>query len=326
MENQINVGEQNDQQIGQNAVKRINYWMVSTIILVILFLLSASLNFLNFRKATEPIPSPNPSSSPAKPVSKTSFIGTVKSGTQLGEVKSYCSNGLYLVADEGSYLDNQTKMLQLRVPNQPDGTKMFSDQKYIDKKVEVVGKYPAQENFCEALICECEDYILVDSINVATSISKTTADEWKSYQTNNFSVKFPFSWKISTRQIEYYDFPTLELTKIEGKKMFSGYELPEIWIGSFEIYSTSGAICADESYCEKAGKLSFSIKGKNYSTDVFKKQIWESGKFTGKYFYIFQIGSQSELDSIPSKPSITGQYETPAEKIEIENILSSITY
>lgn len=148
----------------------------------------------------------------------------------------------------------------------------------------------------------------------------------KTYKGNNFTLKYPSNWKVSTKQIEYYDSPTLELTKEDSKKIFGGYELPELWIGSFEIYSTSGAICANEPYCEKVDKISFSIKGKSYSTDVFKKQIWESGKFTGKYFYVFQIGSQSELDSIPSKPTITGQYETAVEKWEIENILSSITY
>jgi hypothetical protein len=147
------------------------------------------------------------------------------------------------------------------------------------------------------------------------------------YKTPNFSLNFPTDWKISTRQIEYYDFPTLELTKTGGSKMPGGYELPEVWIGSSEIYSTSGAICANEPECPKVDTISFTIKGENYSTDVFRRrQIWESGKFTGKYFYVFQIGGQSELDSIPSKPVITGQYSNVFEKTEIETILSSLSY
>lgn len=150
--------------------------------------------------------------------------------------------------------------------------------------------------------------------------------ELKTYNSGNFTLKYPLNWKVSTRQIEYYDFPTLELTKIDGTKMAGGYEFPEIWIGSFEIYSTSGAICANEPECPKTDTISFTIKNKKYSTDVFRRQVWESGKFTGKYFYVFQLGSQSELDSIPSKPTITGQYSTVSEKAEIENILSSINY
>ncbi|MFH1408240.1 MAG: hypothetical protein ABIJ36_00225 [Patescibacteria group bacterium] len=148
----------------------------------------------------------------------------------------------------------------------------------------------------------------------------------KAYQTSNFTFKYPLGWKVSTKQIGSYNSPTLELTKGSGEKIQGGYELPQIWIGSFEIYSTSGAICANESYCEKVDKISFSIKGKNYSTDVFKRQLWEQGKFTGKYFYVFQIGSNSELGLLPSKPTITGQFETTAEKSEIESILSSINY
>lgn len=148
----------------------------------------------------------------------------------------------------------------------------------------------------------------------------------KTYNSGNFTLKYPSNWKVSTRQIEYYDFPTLELTKTGGSKMTGGYELPEVWIGSFKIYSTSGAICANEPECPKVDTISFTTKGKNYTTDVFRRQIWESGKFTGKYFYVFQIGSQSELDSIPSKPVITGQYSSVSEKTEIETILSSISY
>lgn len=91
--------------------------------------------------------------------------GTVKSGAQL-ENKAYCSAGLYLVADEGTYLINQAKELQLRLPDSLNYSKMFTDQSYLDKKVTVVGRYPTQEGFCEALICECEDYILVESIEV----------------------------------------------------------------------------------------------------------------------------------------------------------------
>jgi hypothetical protein len=93
------------------------------------------------------------------------FKGTVMTGAQLGEVKSFCAEGLYLVADEG-YLVNQTQMLLLRVPSGTDESTMLADPQYIGKKVEVTGKYPAQEVFCEALTCACEDYILVKQIQI----------------------------------------------------------------------------------------------------------------------------------------------------------------
>jgi hypothetical protein len=101
----------------------------------------------------------------AQASSRVTFRGTVKTGAELGEVKQHCAEGLYLVAEEG-FLVNQTSMLLLRVPNGSDQPVMFSDLGYAGKSVEVVGKYPAQEAFCEALICECEDYILVERIEI----------------------------------------------------------------------------------------------------------------------------------------------------------------
>jgi len=91
------------------------------------------------------------------------FRGTVRSGAELGEVKAYCPEGLYLVADESSPM-GQPKMVLLRVPDETDQAAMLSDRQYNGKKVVVVGEYPAQEVSCEALICGCEDYILVEQI------------------------------------------------------------------------------------------------------------------------------------------------------------------
>ena len=92
-----------------------------------------------------------------------SFKGVIKTGEQLGDVKNYCSEGLYLVTDDGSNMADQVKFLQLRVPDVESNTKMFDDKSFIDQQVKVVGKYPAQEMFCQALMCDCDDYILIDS-------------------------------------------------------------------------------------------------------------------------------------------------------------------
>ena len=100
-----------------------------------------------------------------KSADQKAFTGTVMTGAQLGEVKNFCAEGLYLVADDG-YLVDQTQMLLLKVMDDVDESNMFSDQEYVGKKVEVTGKYPAQEVFCDALICACEDYILVDHIRI----------------------------------------------------------------------------------------------------------------------------------------------------------------
>jgi len=99
--------------------------------------------------------------------SRKTFSGTVLTGAQLGEVKEHCAAGLYLVAEEGSFLVSQTPMLLLRV-SKGDEHVMFSDQRYMGQEVRLRGLYPAQEVFCAALICACEDYILVESIETVT--------------------------------------------------------------------------------------------------------------------------------------------------------------
>ena len=100
----------------------------------------------------------------AQPREAMTFRGTIRTGAELEE-REYCPDGFYLVAD-GGFLVGQTRMLLLRVPDKPDYPAMLSDHRYVGKHVEVVGKYPDQENFCEALMCECEDYILVERIEI----------------------------------------------------------------------------------------------------------------------------------------------------------------
>ena len=107
--------------------------------------------------------SPTPIDNTPQAEDRLTLAGTIRSGTELDEVKQHCPEGLYLVADEG-FLVGQTTMLLLRTPSTSAQATMFSDQQYVGKKVEVVGKYPAQEIFCEALICECEDYILLEGV------------------------------------------------------------------------------------------------------------------------------------------------------------------
>ncbi len=93
------------------------------------------------------------------------FQGAVRRGGDLGEVKAYCAEGLYLVADEG-FLTDQVTMLLLREPDAAGEPVMLDDPALEGQSVEVLGRYPAQGVFCEALTCGCEDYILVEGIDV----------------------------------------------------------------------------------------------------------------------------------------------------------------
>lgn len=70
MENQINVGDQNAQQIGQNPINqlsvppvpekpKLNYWMISTIILLVVIILTGVVLFFKSSKQSKPIQNTN---------------------------------------------------------------------------------------------------------------------------------------------------------------------------------------------------------------------------------------------------------------------------
>jgi hypothetical protein len=126
---------------------------LATFVLLVLSLLSSACQFGGGDQEVTP-----------QATALVTFRGVVRTGAGLGEVKSFCPDGLYLVAEEG-YLTGQTSMLLLRVMDASGQAVMLSDPQFVGKPVEVAGKYPAQEVFCEALICQCEDYILVDKID-----------------------------------------------------------------------------------------------------------------------------------------------------------------
>jgi hypothetical protein len=87
------------------------------------------------------------------------YYGVLRTGAELGESKSYCTEGYYLVGDLGTLL--------LRTDEGRDVPSLFADARFLGKAITVTGLYPAQEFFCEALLCECEPYILVESVALA---------------------------------------------------------------------------------------------------------------------------------------------------------------
>jgi hypothetical protein len=99
---------------------------------------------------------PNINSSASPNATKT-FTEVVKTGVQLGV--NHCQDGLYING-------GPTGNIQIREKDQGRYSKMLSDEKYIGKKVEIIGKFPGQEMMCKALICDCDQYVLIDSIKI----------------------------------------------------------------------------------------------------------------------------------------------------------------
>jgi hypothetical protein len=118
------------------------------------------------QKNTEPITSYTPAPPEEQPAKNSEFEGTLMLGSSI-ETKSYCSEGIYIVAKDEEYFRNDSKMLLLKTPAGEQNA-LYSDTTYLDQSVKVTGVYPAQEMFCQALMCDCEDYILVTDV-----VSKT---------------------------------------------------------------------------------------------------------------------------------------------------------
>ncbi len=97
-------------------------------------------------------------------VETVTFSGVIRLGADLGGKKDHCAEGLYLVAEEG-VLAGQLSSLLLRVPGPGGQSALLTDPQWNGKAVTVTGQYPAQEAFCEALMCECEEYILVARVD-----------------------------------------------------------------------------------------------------------------------------------------------------------------
>ena len=89
------------------------------------------------------------------------FQGIIQSGSDLGEIKNYCPDGLYFVIEDGRLTG---KILLIRELAGDGQAAMYTDRSFLGLQVTVTGVYPTQEVFCEALMCECEDYILAVSV------------------------------------------------------------------------------------------------------------------------------------------------------------------
>ena len=80
----------------------------------------------------------------------TALTGLVKKGSET-EGKEYCAEGIYLTDGSG--------VIMLTSKQSADDLNVF-----VGKNVELLGRYPTSEVRCEALICGCEDYVLVEKI------------------------------------------------------------------------------------------------------------------------------------------------------------------
>lgn len=168
----------------------------------------------------------------------------------------------------------------------------------------------------------------VDLFSVSSNDS-VNQDGWKTYvdQSLGFTIKYPTDWSVNIRQDnDYYDdIPTFTL---QGPTRWitsaGGIHYPELNIGSMYIYSTSGALLANESSAPKIGTLNAKINGNSYSTPIHRvSTIYTNSKVA--FFDGYRLDFV-KLSSLRSKPWITAEFGTAEQGQTIADILSTITF
>jgi hypothetical protein len=131
--------------------------------LLLTFLISFAL-LKSIYAPTHPQPPVSVNNQPSPAPTTRTLTGTLKLGQELPD--EICEPGLYLEALPGKVLNKYGKTaLLLRAPgDKTTGNPMFTDNTYLNQTVNISGIYPAQQEFCAALLCDCEDYILVHDI------------------------------------------------------------------------------------------------------------------------------------------------------------------
>ncbi len=148
--------------------------------LVVLLIAVVGFKFLNNSLVRDKWPDLTQSSPIKTPLSApkgmTVIRGVVFTGAQIQGDDAYCAEGLYIRVDEAIVPEDMNSitsgsMIALRTKGGgtaqfPEALKPYSDTSVVNATVTVVGVYPAREVQCKALMCDCDDAIIVDNLTV----------------------------------------------------------------------------------------------------------------------------------------------------------------
>lgn len=172
---------------------------------------------------------------------------------------------------------------------------------------------------------QTESKIEFFSLSPSKTLDKST---WKTFteKTHGFTIRFPSDWSTDTSKDDY-GVQTLILSgPTKWINSGGGMNYPKLYIGSPFIYSSSGAICANQS-CYKIGTLTVEINEKEFSTPILtggsSGSIDKDIKSSLFYFYRLDF---FKLNNLESKPVVTAEFGTKEQGQTIVDILSTITY
>lgn len=243
MENQTNVGDQNTQQIGQNPISRpvqipekpkVNYWMISSIALIIIVVLGGAFYLLNSRKKTDTsIPNVSQTQPTGEPFTTNTSTGAITKSNQIrifGMIFTYPEQWIPIFANQ-----NDSKNVVYLAKNQQEAQSLIScaaqnSCSNYSLKLEDFGNAAVwQSHTIEAFIKEVRPDIQISSLQKTTVGGR---EAWVGYTDAN---KLTHQAVISTGTPQAKSFVAIKATATD-KQMMEDYValLPALIVNDYK--------------------------------------------------------------------------------------------
>lgn len=153
------------------------------------------------------------------------------------------------------------------------------------------------------------------TVNI-TSSSPFNKASWIQYVDDiyEFSMSYPNNW--NREQAQFTDYHTVIFTsRLDASTRFG--------IGE-NIFSRSGDLCGNESFCEEVGKIAVNIKGTQYFSTLYEVGTIYGTQTDNPKPQFEGYRFEMSIDNMKSIPLISGQFTTLEEGQEIVEMATTI--
>jgi len=154
---------------------------------------------------------------------------------------------------------------------------------------------------------------------------------WKSYTdvAYGYTIQYPAGWTLKQEKDSEGDNRIRVVSDTASKATFSSRMLPELYITVANPYSTSGAVCANQSCTETPPPLEIKIKRQNLVIPITKGEVIKDGEKQFDFFaFTFPLPTKKVSLQGYSEPvalNAIASYRTIEEGKIIASILSTLS-
>lgn len=166
-----------------------------------------------------------------------------------------------------------------------------------------------------------------------TLIPKNNINEgWKSYTdiSYGYTIQYPLGWTLKQEKDREGNNSIRIVKDTTSKSTFSSRILPELYITVASPYSTSGAICANQSCIENHSSLEVIIKNQDFFIPITKGEVIKKGESQFDFYaFTFPIPNKKVSLQGYSEPvplNVISSYKTSEEGQIISSIISTLSY